>query len=63
MRSVKEVADRLKECSAESWHIFVTLGYAVLDAETKEEIETLFKLSHVWRGSFGGGVVVSTQNT
>ena len=44
MRSVKRVADRLKECSAESRHIFTTLGYAVLDATTEDEIQTLFKV-------------------
>ena len=37
MRSVKKVANRLKEC-------FVSLGYAVLDAETEDEVETLFKV-------------------
>ena len=40
---MKRVADRLKECSAESRHIFTTLGYAILDATTQDEIETIFK--------------------
>ena len=44
MRSVKRVADRLKECSAESRHIFTTLGYAILDTTTQDEIETIFKV-------------------
>ena len=44
MRSVKKVADRLKDCSSESRHAFISLGYAILDAETKEEIEALFKV-------------------
>lgn len=33
MRSVKKVADRLKECSDDSRCVFVSLGYAVLDVE------------------------------
>ena len=44
MRSVKKVADRLKECSDESRRVFLDLGYAILDAETKEEVESLFKV-------------------
>lgn len=42
MRSVKRVAERLKECSVESQRVFISLGYAILDAVTREEVESLF---------------------
>ena len=42
MRSVERVGERLKECSVESRQIFVSLGYAILDAKTKE-VDNLFK--------------------
>ena len=44
MWSVKRVVNQLKECSAESRRIFTTLGYAILNATTKDEIETIFKV-------------------
>ena len=44
MRSVKKVADRLRDGSGDSRHVFVSLGYAVLDAETKDEVEMLLKV-------------------
>ena len=43
MRSVKRVAEHLKQCSVESRRVFISLGYAILDAGTKEEVEGLFK--------------------
>ena len=43
MRSVKRVGERLKECSVESRQVFVSLGYAILEAKTKEEVDILFK--------------------
>lgn len=44
MRSVKKVADRIKNCSLESRRVFVGLGYAIPNAETKEDVDTLFKV-------------------
>ena len=41
MRSVKRVADRIP---AESRQIFINVGYAILKAEKKDEIETLFNV-------------------
>ena len=43
MRSVKRVGERLKECSVESRQVFVSLGYAILEVKTKEEVDILFK--------------------
>ena len=44
MRSVKRVADRLKNCSPESRRVFISLGYAIPTAETKKEIDVVFKV-------------------
>ena len=42
--AISKVADHLKDCSGDSRHVFVSLGYAVLDAEKKDEVEMLFKV-------------------
>ena len=44
MRSVEKVANRWKDCSVELRRVFVDLGYAILDAESREEVKTIFKI-------------------
>ena len=42
--SVKKVYERPTQCSEDSRRVFVSLGYAILTAETKSEVNTLFKV-------------------